>query len=187
MNDWYTPQRYIEAAREVMGGIKLDPASCEAANGTVGAERYYTKEDNGLMHPWQADSLWLNPPYGKTEMGGASNLAYFTQYLLEQYACGNTKQAILLIPVNTATSWFPPLFDYAICFPSFRIRFNQADGTPSDGISFGTCFVYMGPNVERFIKVFSEFGPIVTPNGVYRRKEPARQGTLFSIHPTASF
>ena len=48
-NEWYTPAKYIEAARKVMGGIDLDPATCELANKTVKATKYHTKENNGLM------------------------------------------------------------------------------------------------------------------------------------------
>jgi ParB family chromosome partitioning protein len=163
-NEWYTPAKYIEAVREVLGEIDLDPASCEFANQVVKARRFFTREDNGLMHPWTLDGkparVFLNPPYGKTLQGQASNLEYFTRYLLQQYQCGNVTEAILLIPVNTATRWFDRLWQYPICFPRFRIRFYTEQG-PSDGVSFGTCFVYLGAHEQRFIEVFQRFGHVV--------------------------
>jgi hypothetical protein len=177
-NEWFTPPRVLEAVREVFGGdIDLDPASCPDANEFVQATQYYTKEQNGLKHPWHG-RIFLNPPFGKTELSKASNLSYFTHYLIDQYKKGNTKEAILLIPVNTATSWFEPLWQYAICFPTSRIRFLQPDGVQGSGQSFGTCLVYLGPNNDRFIEVFLQFGPVVTPNGVHRRPL-AQQPTLF--------
>jgi hypothetical protein len=39
-NEWYTPVKYIEAARRVLGNIDLDPASCEAAQTTVRARQF---------------------------------------------------------------------------------------------------------------------------------------------------
>ena len=41
-NDWHTPTRYIEAARQVLGRIDLDPFSSEIANQTVRADRFLT-------------------------------------------------------------------------------------------------------------------------------------------------
>lgn len=159
-NEWYTPAKYIEAARAVLGEIDLDPASCAFANRIVGAKQFYTKEENGLLQPWYG-RVWLNPPYGRTIQGLASNLEIFTRRLIEQYHLGNVSEAILLIPANTATSWFDVLWQFPICFPKRRIRFVQENGQPSDGVSFGTCFVYFGLNETKFIEVFSKFGRIV--------------------------
>ena len=50
--EYYTPPAIIEAARQTMGGIDLDPASCEQANRTVQAANYFSAEDNGLLQPW---------------------------------------------------------------------------------------------------------------------------------------
>jgi len=40
-DEWYTPPETIALAREVMGGIDLDPASSEMAQGWIQAETYY--------------------------------------------------------------------------------------------------------------------------------------------------
>lgn len=47
-NEWYTPARFIEMAREFMGSIDLDPASSDIANATVKASKFFAVEDDGL-------------------------------------------------------------------------------------------------------------------------------------------
>jgi hypothetical protein len=42
-NEHYTPPRYIEAARTVLGNIDLDPASCVEANAWVKADAFYSE------------------------------------------------------------------------------------------------------------------------------------------------
>lgn len=167
-NEWFTPPSIILAVREVIGEIDLDPASCEAANAYVGARQFYTIEQNGLSQPWQG-TIWLNPPYGRTVLGRGSNLKCFTTKLSSEYACGNVTQALLLIPTNTTTSWFTPLWNHPVCFPSRRIRFLEPSGKVGTGMSFPTCFVYFGEQTARFQTVFQRFGHIVLPRQQYPR------------------
>jgi hypothetical protein len=162
-NEWYTPAKYIEAAREVMGGIDLDPASCEMANRVVKAKRYYTKEDDGLSNKWHAESVWCNPPYGNVvPLSGAkgSYQRFFVQKLLVEYKKRNIEQAIVLLLGNCCFNrYFVPLWDYPICFHDGNIYFYREDG--SRGLfGFGTCFVYLGSNESKFVEVFSQFGRI---------------------------
>jgi hypothetical protein len=55
----YTPARYIESARKVLETIDLDPASCEEANKTVCALKFYDAQSNGLKNQWRG-RVWLN-------------------------------------------------------------------------------------------------------------------------------
>jgi hypothetical protein len=165
-NEWYTPARYVEAARAVMGGIDVDPASCKLANQTVRATRYYTKEDNGLMQPWTtADGrparVWLNPPYGRTS-GGGNHLSHqkaFAEKLLREYSQGHVAQAVLLSLGNPSSLWFQPLFDFVICFHRGHITFFRPNGGTGH-FGFPLAFVYLGPSVAQFIEAFSPFGRI---------------------------
>jgi len=156
-NEWFTPSEYIGAARAVMGGVDLDPASCALANETVQATTYYTKDEDGLSREW-VGRVWMNPPYGKE--GGESNQARWTRRLIESYETGEVSQAVFVVNAVTAAAWFEPFWDYAICFVRRRIRFVSPSGEHNSP-THGSVFVYLGDNVEAFIDQFQRFGRIV--------------------------
>ncbi len=161
-NEWYTPARYIEAAREVMGSIDLDPASCIQANWVVKAGMYFNQEENGLIQPWWGN-VWINPPYGRIrpELTGSTHSfqKLFAEKLLYEYGQGHIKQAILLSLGNPNSVWFQPFFDYILCFYRGHIAFDRPDGSEGH-FGFPLAFVYLGPNEVKFIEVFSKFGRI---------------------------
>jgi hypothetical protein len=57
----YTPPAYVEAARQALGAIDLDPASCKLADTIVQAGLFYTAEDEGQHEPWFG-RVYVNPP-----------------------------------------------------------------------------------------------------------------------------
>src|SRR5258707_6486526 len=61
-NERNTPAIYIEAARRVLRGFDLDPASTEDAYAVIQAGRYFTEHDVSLSHPWNS-RISLNPAY----------------------------------------------------------------------------------------------------------------------------
>lgn len=152
-NEWYTPARYIESARRVLGSIDVDPASCAIANRTVKAQTYYTKETDGLKQDWPG-TVWCNPPYG-------GDSGPFATRLVEQYRAGITTAAIILVNANsTETKWFAPLWDYILCFTDHRIDFTPSDGR-GHGSTHGSVFIYLGPDNEAFMVEFRQYGYVV--------------------------
>lgn len=159
-NEWYTPARYIEAARTVLGGIDLDPASCEYANTTVKAAHYFSEQDDGFAQEWRG-RVWLNPPYGR-ELG-ESNQGRWSAKLIEEYRAGRVTAAILLVNAVTDRVWFQALWDHAICFTDHRVHFyNEQKEAEDTSPSHGNVFVYIGNDCQKFADAFQQFGVIVT-------------------------
>jgi ParB family chromosome partitioning protein len=154
--EWYTPAPIIEAARRVLGRIELDPASCAAANTIVQAERFYTIAGDGLRQPWHCNTLWLNPPYGKT--GNRSNQDIWSQQLVQAYRVGLVGEAMLLVNAATDTAWFQALGrEFPICLIAGRLKFWRPE-TPADSPTHGNALVYMGPMTHLFQMVCKDLG-----------------------------
>lgn len=151
-NEWYTPPDYIEAARQVMGSIDLDPASSVIANKTVQAKQFFTADDDGLQQEWRGN-VWMNPPYS------AELIGKFASSLCDYFLAGDVGQAIVLVNNATETRWFQEMAESssAICFPRSRVRFLDPEGVPGAPLQ-GQAVIYMGADVEAFKRQFGNFG-----------------------------
>lgn len=159
--EYYTPSVYVDAARNLMGAIDLDPASCEAAQLNIKANKFYTISDDGLSKEWHG-RVWLNPPYSKT--GGKSNQEIWATKLADEYIAGNVTEAILLVKSALGYKWFENLWDkWPVCFARERLSFIRNDGTDKGQSKHGTAFFYLGKNINQFTQIFKEFGRIVLP------------------------
>lgn len=67
--DHYTPPEYVEAARETLGRITLDPATSKRAQTIVKADTFFTVLENGFQRRWY-DKVFLNPPGGRCDKDG---------------------------------------------------------------------------------------------------------------------
>lgn len=164
--DYYTPRYVTDAAREVMGGIDLDPASCEMAQAWIGAGRYYTIADDGLAHPW-AGRVWLNPPYSYTD--GRSNQDLWSERLITEYLQGDVTEGILLVKAALGYKWFERLWDtWPVCFMRDRLSFVMADGSDDGQSKQATAIFYIGSNVSKFVDVFRLLGRVILPEAQQR-------------------
>jgi len=150
--EWYTPAPLIEAVREVMGGIDLDPASNATANAVIQAERYFTREDDGLSQDWEG-RVWLNPPYAQPAC------AAFCLKLVEAHQSGAVPIAMAILNNSTETRMFQALaaVSAALCFPLGRVPFWHTQGGGTSNLQ-GQAVFYLGPDVALFRRIFDAFG-----------------------------
>lgn len=152
-NEWYTPPKFIEAARAVMGSIDLDPASSDIANQTVNAANYYTAEVDGLTKDW-VGNVWMNPPYSQPLIG---------QFCEKIASSDGISQACILVNNATETEWFSHLFGAAsaVCFIRSRVKFLDQNGKESGAPLQGQAVVYIGDQIDDFYHNFSQFGYVL--------------------------
>ena len=148
-NEYFTPPPIIEAAREAMGGIDLDPASNEHAQKWIKAKRWISKAEDGLKQSWQG-KVWLNPPYN-----GALLMPFVTRLLKEPIS-----QAVTLLNNNTETLWGQALLkaSNAVCFPKARLKFWNSKGENKTGAIQGSMICGLKVNQSRFLKAFKAIG-----------------------------
>jgi hypothetical protein len=180
----YTPPDVVEAARVTLGGIDLDPASCELANRTVRAQRIYTSTDDGLAREWRG-RVFLNPPGGKDGDESVQKLWWFK--LVREWMAGRATSAIFvafsieILQTSQIDSKGPIPLDFPICFPRSRVKYSRAaepTGTPMfpaigepellSGSSppHASCIVLLPPRgsrtvVQRFATNFAVIGRCV--------------------------
>lgn len=167
--EWGTPIEIIEAARNVLGRIDLDPASSEAWNARVGAARWIGKDTPWDEQDWASSlepvSVFLNPPGGK--VGNASQTVLFWQRLMRERTLRRVSHAIFLAFSMEALSTTQrrghlSMLDFPICVPSKRLRF-VAQGEAKTSPSHANAIAYVPGSIDRtdeFVAEFSEFGKV---------------------------
>lgn len=158
-SEWYTPQMYVAAARDVMGGIDIDPCSCEDANKVVKATTFFDEQQDGFAQEWHG-RLYTNPPYGE------GTIDKFSEKLLAEFYAQRVKQAIVLVNNCTETKWFQGLLRASsnVCFPMGRISFWSVDRpskNPLQGQAF-LHFCFRAQDGTKFRRVFGQFGVCIS-------------------------
>jgi DNA polymerase-1 len=166
--EWYTPPEIIAAVKDCLGTIELDPSSNSHSEPAVPAERHFTAQDDGLIQPWEARSVYLHPPYGR-------KIGAWVNKLLNEYHAGRVQEAIALLPARTDTAWFRPVFSFPVCYLHGRLRFSGC----VNPAPFPSALVYLGSNPERFRKAVAHLGSIAVGQPPASDGQPAEldQGT----------
>lgn len=64
-DQWATPQWFFDELNKEFN-FTLDPCADEYNHK---CEKYYTKEQDGLVQDWGGETVFCNPPYGNKETG----------------------------------------------------------------------------------------------------------------------
>jgi hypothetical protein len=161
--DWGTPEKYVNAVREVFGGqIDLDPCSNHYSIVNAKTEYMLPKHD-GLKESWNYPTIYVNPPYGIDKEHGKSIKDWL-------YRCASAhkqhgSEVLALVPVATNTGhWKKYVFGKAtaICFLyDTRLKFLVNGLNGGKGAPMSCAMIYWGHNYDRFFTVFRKFGAVV--------------------------
>ena len=94
-DQWATPQDFFDKLNQEFH-FTLDPCADEFNHK---CEKYFTKEQNGLVQSWECERVFCNPPYGR-EIGA------WVQKCFVEVEDGSCECVVMLIPARTDTQWF---------------------------------------------------------------------------------
>lgn len=154
--DWNTPDSILKGVWNTFGGqIGLDP--CSNSNSLVAAAREYRLDcgEDGLVLPWEADTIFINPPFGRSYVNAAKRTclskkewdelpedeqATYRASTIASWvekaalAAANGSEVVMLLPAAVDTAhWQKHILSgaSAVCFPKGRLKFvGAAAGAP---------------------------------------------------------
>lgn len=141
--EWYTPEWIFTKLN-----VKFDVDVCTKKGGInyIPANKYFCKEDDGLLQEW-VGSVWCNPPYGKE-----------TSIWLEKFC--QHKNGIALVFARTDTKWFHNTVEKAdaVLFLKGRVQFVDGDNkTNKTGSTSGSMLIAFGKNNVEALKNLEGF------------------------------
>ena len=90
-DQWSTPKDFFKTLNDEFD-FTLDPCADELNHK---CEKYYTKEQNGLIQSWKGERVFCNPPYGST-----------IKDWVKKCAESDAELVVMLIPARTDTKYF---------------------------------------------------------------------------------
>lgn len=151
IQDYFTPPELVNAAREAMGGIDLDPASHWVANRTHKIPEFFDINRSAFDNRWYG-KVWLNPPYG-------DNAPWFRE-ILRYTTSGDIEQLCMISPVWAFTTAIArPVMKMSSAFlllsptPQFWGNAKGRTGTNNPHGIF-----YIGDRTKEFVHAFIPFG-----------------------------
>jgi len=147
--EWYTPADLASEIGAFFGdALALDP--CADPHDAIPAAQH--EHGDGLAIPWQASSVFVNPPYRRNVTGR------WVYKALAEHSAGRATEIVMLLPARTDTHWFTPLYAHVICFIRGRLHFSGA----TSGAPFPSALVYMGPRRAAFTRAFAHRGAVIS-------------------------
>ena len=115
-HDYETPKEYFNELNEEFN-FTLDPC-CTIENAKC--DKFYTKDDDGLLQDWSNDIVFMNPPFG-------TSIKFWIEKAYKESILGAI--VVCLIPARTDTKyWHKYIFPYAeIRFMKGRLKYRRGD------------------------------------------------------------
>ena len=148
----YTPSQLVDAVRQVLGEIDLDPASSREANKVVRARSFFTVQSNGLKRQWRG-RVFLNPPF--------DDWPTWVTKLDRELASGRVREAVVVGPANISA--FRPLLQRGalLWLPNERPKYYDPHTDTLIDPPFGSLVGYVGRKRDRFLAVFGREGLVL--------------------------
>ena len=157
---WCTPPKYVDAITQVLGDpIALDPCTDEFSI-VPATTTYMLPESDGLRESWDYPTIYVNPPYGADRERGTT-IKHWLRRCMRAHL-DHESEVLALVPVAANTRhWKESVWGRAaaVCFLyDTRLRFLEDGRDQGKGAPMACAMVYWGRHVDRFIRVFNDFG-----------------------------